>query len=157
MRFRPNERVSPEVVANIGAEMSGKMVTALVISAGGEAASKIGSVEAQVLAADSSHHIATKFLAQLAPVNCIHVIKNGAIRRLKQKIGTRLCVECLMCSPRDLAAETDVMLQNEEAAETGIEPSTHRGKCCAGAVGRRSWSFHRAEAKSSVKFLGLCS
>ena len=60
-----------------------------------------------------------------------------------------------MRAPRNLSAETDVMLQNEKATETGIESPTDGGKCCAGAVGRRSWSFDGAEAKGSMKLLGL--
>src|ERR1700722_6164514 len=99
MRFRPDERVSPEVVANVGAEVPGKVVTAHVIGAAGEAVTAESGVEPQVLAANSSHYIAAKFLAKVAPVNCVDIIKDRTIGSLSEKGGTALRIESATCPP----------------------------------------------------------
>ena len=132
--FRPNEGISPEVISDVGTEVSGKMVAALVIGAGSEAAAVIRRIEAQVFAADSSHYIAAKLLAEFTAVDGVEIIKNRPIGSLKKEVGSRFRVNSLMGPPCNLAAETDVVLQDEKAAEAGIEPSAERGKYFAVAV-----------------------
>src|SRR5207248_1771229 len=134
MSFRPDEGITPEVVTNIGAEVSGKMITTLVIGAGSDAAGVVGSIEAEIFAANSCHHIAAEFLIELCAINGVKVIKNGTVRGLKQKIGTGCGVHRLMRTPRSFDAETDVVLQNEEPTQAGIEATAYGWKICTIAV-----------------------
>ena len=134
MGFWPDKGIAPEVVANIGGEVSCEMVTALVIGAGSEAAGVVRSIEAKIFAANSCHHIAAEFLIEFCAINGVKVVKNGTVRGLKQKIGTGCSVHRLMCTPGSLAPETDVVLQNEEATEAGIEATAYGWKICTAAV-----------------------
>ena len=154
VNFRPDEGIPPEVITKIGAEVSCKMVTAHVIGAACKVTVELG-VEPQILAPNSSHHVAAEFLAKFATVNGIEIIKDRTIGRRSEKGGTAFCIEPPTCSPCNFAAEAEVVLQNKEAAEAGIQTSADRRKGIAVAVRRCSRAVDRAEPERSVKFLSL--
>ena len=86
MDFWPDERISPKVLANVGAKMSGEVVAAGVVGAGRISATVIRGIKAQVLAADSGHHVAAEFLAKFRTVHGIEVIENRTVGLGKRKI-----------------------------------------------------------------------
>jgi len=121
MGFRSDECMPPEVVANVGAKVSGKVVAAHVIGAAGEAVTVELSVEPQVLTANSCHYIAAELLAELCAINGVEIVEDWAIGRLEDAATFR--VNSLMCSPRNFPTETEVMLQDKEAAKAGVQSS----------------------------------
>lgn len=156
MGLGSNECMSPEVVADVGGKVSGKVVAALVIGAGRKSALVVRGVEAQVLATDSSHYISTEFLAQLPSIHGIETIKDRPIRRLEEEPVAGLGVERLMRTPGNVYPEADVVLQDKNSAEAWVQASTERRKNIAGAVGRNGGRFHAAEAKGAMELLRRC-
>ena len=115
--------VSPEVVTDVGGKVSGEVVAALVIGSGRKSALVVRSVETQILATDSSHHVSAEFLIELSAVNCIETIKDRAIRRLEEEAVTGLGVQRLMRAPGNVDTEPDVVLQNKNSAEARVQAS----------------------------------
>lgn len=136
MSFWPDEGISPEVITYVGADVSCKMVAAHVIGAASEVVAVELGVEAQVLATNSSHHIAAKFFAKFASVDGVEIVKDRPIGSRGEETGIAFSVECLMRSPGNLATEAQMVLQNKEAAEAGIKPSTQGRENVAIAVRR---------------------
>ena len=134
MSFRPDERVAPKVIANVGSEVSRKVIAAHIICAAGDAVTVELGVEPQVLAADSGHYIPAEFLAELASVDSVEIIEDRTIGSFCEKGGTAFRIESPTCPPRDLAAEPNVVLQDEEAAKAGIQSSAHGRKDIAVTV-----------------------
>src|SRR5438067_13572395 len=105
MGFWPDKGIAPEVVANIGGEVSCEMVTALVIGAGSEAAGVVRRIEAKIFAANSCHHIAAEFLIELCAINGVKVVKTGTVRGPNRKIGTDCGVHRRMRTPGSRARQ----------------------------------------------------
>src|SRR5437588_7485527 len=123
--FWTDEGISPEVVTYVGADVSCEVVAAHVIGATGETVARKLGVEPKVLAANSRHHIAAKLLAEFASVDGVKIVKDWAVWSFSEGGGIAFRVKRLMCSPSNLATEAEMVLQNKEAAETGIKPSCH--------------------------------
>lgn len=150
-----NEGVSPEVISDVAAKVECKVVAAHVIGAAGEAVTVELGVEPQVLAADSRHHITAEFFAEFASVDGIEIVKDGAVRGYSESGGIAFRIKRLMCSPSDFSTESEMVLQNKEAAETWIESPCQGWKVGAIAVRRWAGSANRTESECSVKFLSL--
>ena len=99
VRLGPDEGVSPEVIADIGAKVPGEMIAALIVSASSEITVEEGSVKSQGLGADAGHDVATELLAEIPAINGIEVIKNGAVRCNEAKVRTAGSIYCATGPP----------------------------------------------------------
>lgn len=144
--------MSPEVVTEVGAEMPSKMVAAGVIRATSESAGVRATIKAYILPPDPRHEVGPDFVLYGSDtVNSVEVIKNGSIRNYPQKGATiGHSVRRLPKPGRHLSAETDVVLQNDIAAETHVKPATFRRESV-----RAGGSGNRPKAQGSVKLLGM--
>jgi len=155
VNFWPDERISPEVITDVGPEVACEVIAAHVIGTTGETVTRELGIEPQILAPDASHYIAAEFLAKFAAVHGIEIIKNWPIGSLSEEGGTALGIFRLTCPPCNLAAEAEVVLQNKVPAEAGIQPSADRREGIAVVVRRYPRPVDRSKAERSVKFLGL--
>ena len=146
------ERVPPEVVANIRAEVTGEVVAAHVIGTSGKSTIE-DAVESEVFAADSGHDVATEFF-EGPGVNGVEVIKNWAIRLNDPKVSLRAAINSLMSAPGHVTAEANVVPNNHVSAEAWVQASTQRWKTGIGVAAGRGCS-NRAESKGSMELLSL--
>ena len=146
------KRVTPEVVANIRAEVTGEVVAAHVIGTSGKSTIE-DAVESEVFAADSGHDVATEFF-EGPGVNGVEVIKNWAIRLNDAKVSLRTGVYCAMGAPGHVTAEANVVPNNHVSAEAWVQASAQGWETgIGGAAGRRRGNG--AESKGSMELLSL--
>ena len=121
MGFWPDEGVSPEVVAQVSAQVPGKVITALIVGAGEGSAIEVGRIKAKVFAADAGHYVTAKHFGEPPAIDRIEIVKDGTIRLNDAEIGGASAIDRTARAPRDIAAESNVFLYKDCAAETGIK------------------------------------
>lgn len=99
VRLWPDEGMSPEVIADIGAKVPGEMIAALIVSTSREITVEERRVKPQGLGADAGHDIATELLAEIPAIDGIEVIKNRTVRCNEAKVRTAGSVYCAFGPP----------------------------------------------------------
>src|SRR5215467_6930697 len=147
VRFRPQENVAGNVQTNAAAKMSQEVVAALEIGATREAAGDKWRVEAEALAADPRLKLGLHVLADRRSPDRVEIVKDRPVRREED-------VHVLVGSPRDLAADAEIFLEEEKvSAERRITAAADALRRVAGA-GIGSWrSGDRPVTESYVKLL----
>ena len=146
------KRVSPEVIAHVGAKVTGEVVAAHVIGTSGKSTIE-DAVESEIFTADSCHNVAAELLVGPG-INSIEVIKNRAIRLNDPKVSLRTGVDGLMSAPSHVTAEANVVPQNHVPAEAWVQASAQGWETGIGvAAGRRCGNG--PESKGSMELLSL--
>src|SRR5439155_2068144 len=74
MHLGTYKRVSPEVIAHVGAEVAGEVVAAYVVGTSGEGSAVQDAVESEVFTTDSGHDVSPELLVSPG-INAIEVVE----------------------------------------------------------------------------------
>jgi len=113
VRFWPNKEATPHIEFQAAPKMAQEMVAARVVCATRKTAIVIGLVEAAAFGTDSGHQFGHGILGNPWRIDSIEVVEDRS-KRLKS------LVHRLACSPRNLAIDPKVALDEHARTETWV-------------------------------------
>ena len=120
-RFRPNKGVVPEVGADATTEVAHEVVAAGVVGVARQRIIVKGSVESEVLAADSSQQLSRNGLGQPRRPDCIDSVEDWPI-------GLGASVERLTRPPSELPFDPQAVQDQEICTDAGVNAASERGE-----------------------------
>ena len=126
--LRAEKGVVPDIGAKSGANVSHEMVAAGVIAVAKQGIEVQDVIEAEILTADATQHLAGEIFSQAWRPHCIEAIENRTVRFL-------LAIQALTCLPEQLALEAYAAADQQVSAEARVQSAA-----LAGEGARTGWT-----------------